>query len=628
MNILEPGLKSGLKSFARFAVLSALPLLASCGGIGEGSTLQSLKIVMNPVNELVDQGEQADGDDENVTIHQCFCTNLGVLGTFTSGIAANFAQRVQWTSDNPNIRVYDGSGFSSFFLPSDGSGGFYQICASTQRGFGAVYVAAFDGIASGPTDLAASDTETATITASFSGLSDTITVTAKKLGAGAITIELDDPFEVTAAGQAVAAVGTSIDLDTFATIDGRKREVAGSNWTLYSGSTVVDSDSDSSSDTADATSKALIGSAGNVIAQFADGGSALSADTVFGACPAYDIAPHPVRIGEATALALSNDPTLRAGITPPSGITNPLAVGDLNAGRFGSDELLSAVATVDFDGAGSGTDTGEQDVGNFVRVRELCDTYSADCTSGTCVAGAQTGNDTFCSGAEPVCGATTTLTAATECRGQAAQFTTFLLGTNVTALATNTGSGLPSGLVATFDPTPSITTDDPFVTNGSVTNPAGAGHPECPEALCSTSVTITPVEADYQGLSIQAPADGDVPDSTDDPYQTYQYRALGTFEAGYNQYVTRLSATGFLTQWTSSDTDVARVSNSLFTKGLVTPKGCGGTVTIRARSTGSVAASEAFTTDGAASCASDPFCDDVTLMFDPAPIPPASCPTP
>ncbi len=74
---------------------AGMTMLAGCGGIGQGSTLQTLEVRPGTGSTL------ASGSA--YTLYECVRDKLAVIGTFTDGTAADFSFRAKWTSSDPAV---------------------------------------------------------------------------------------------------------------------------------------------------------------------------------------------------------------------------------------------------------------------------------------------------------------------------------------------------------------------------------------------------------------------------------------------------------------------------------------------------------------------------------------------
>jgi hypothetical protein len=144
---LQPGRTAARRAAPLLGALALL--LAGCGGIGDGNTLQSLKI-------------QLSGDSRATSpfmLHQCLRDQLQVVGTFNDGRTADFSYRAQWSTSDPALVQV-----SNFDLPQVAvvNGAFSQLPGLFYPP-GVIEPRAASG--------------TVTITASFVGLRDSVQVT-------------------------------------------------------------------------------------------------------------------------------------------------------------------------------------------------------------------------------------------------------------------------------------------------------------------------------------------------------------------------------------------------------------------------------------------------------------------
>lgn len=80
----------------RILALSACALLSvGCSGIGDGSKLETIRIVQSPT--------QPNTAATEVDAYTCVRSSLTVVGEFTRGDIGNFSNRVVWSSDNETV---------------------------------------------------------------------------------------------------------------------------------------------------------------------------------------------------------------------------------------------------------------------------------------------------------------------------------------------------------------------------------------------------------------------------------------------------------------------------------------------------------------------------------------------
>lgn len=145
----------------------ALSALAGCGSIGQGSTITSLEIL--PATRSKPEGPY--------TIYQCLRDQLIVVATFTNGTRADFSYRATWTSSDPSVVQVSNNDLPRLFIVD---GQLSEVAASPHRP-GTVVPQGSSG--------------TATITASFVGLTASLDVTVAPSALSIATVAPGvDPF--------------------------------------------------------------------------------------------------------------------------------------------------------------------------------------------------------------------------------------------------------------------------------------------------------------------------------------------------------------------------------------------------------------------------------------------------
>lgn len=592
--------------------------LSACDSIGDGNTIQSVRIIPAPIG-ILDQGILLAADEgqqrpETLRMFDCFCSTLIALGSFTDSSLANMSFRGRWTSSDPAVvRVLNAGEFDT------------AHCPLTQQGPGLL-------VPVGP--------GTATITMEFVGLSDTLEVEVLDTAThgGTFTLAPNDESNTGA-----VAVGGELPLIVRATLDGRPRALSG-NVVTWSFDEI---------DGVTTTDIATIDATGLVRGVGADGGVPLTARASFGACA--DVQPQAtIRVGEITGLlALNHEPGFD---------DNKLAV---NTG-----ENYQAIATLAFGGGDPAT--GAQDLSNYVAMSftDTCTLRTFDASQpNSCLETPASA----CSSTTPVCSSTqTSCSADTACRVESAAFSS-VSGNRIFALKADPN---PAEFTATFPrlrgaPTTLAQPLDASATSVAVAALAGyptrtpwdgvidaAGTKEIVRvtAVSGTTLTVT------RGIGGTAPAAHDTgvtfeqrtfasdtemstavtgtlsevtietPFAAPAPYGSTQLVADGTFvDENRVQPVTRLSTTvsgAPSVIWSSTRPSVASVAS---TAGTVMANGaCGGLTTIRARATTSTEESSATfvaptdaepdaddngnaDTNDAACLAGDALCDQVDV---------------
>lgn len=77
------------------AVMAVAALSAGCSGIGDGSKIETIRIVESVT--------RADVAATEIQAYTCVPTNLTLVGEFTRGDIGNFSSRATWTSSNPDV---------------------------------------------------------------------------------------------------------------------------------------------------------------------------------------------------------------------------------------------------------------------------------------------------------------------------------------------------------------------------------------------------------------------------------------------------------------------------------------------------------------------------------------------
>lgn len=637
MNMSMQNLLEQPRAATRTAACGLALLLAACGSIGDGSTVESLKLVYSPTDR--DQAGLLDAGlaTQKLRMYDCFCANVTAVGTFTDGTLANFNSRAHWSTSDPAI-------VTALNYPETNT-----LCPLAQQGAGM---------------LTPHAPGTAVVSAEYLGMKADMTVevtdTAAVAAAGGSAFVLK-PTDTANAGE--VAVGALLPLDLYVTLDNRPRALR-LNVMTFAFNPVADT-------------VATIDTIGRVAGLSADAGTPLNATAAFGTCGVT--ASVPIRVGEVVEpMAIAEEP----GFTTDQ----RLAVN--------SNELLQVTAPLDFDG--DGTADGSQIVSDQSRAD-----YTDPCTMRSFDANVPTSNCSevaaTCASTVPVCsaGQTTCSSGMTACRTVAAPIVSSGLNRVIAASA----SANPTSLFATFPGfvgVPTTLASPIGAADTLVTVAALAGYPAiypweavidkdtAPEvvqvtARDGTTNNLTVVRG-YAGTTAQAHASGaplvqrsfgsdtvgvtatdgtlttmtiDSAPSSLNPFATLQLEATGTYEdttamTSRTQHVTHVAT--FATNspamvWSSSAPGVAVVSAGT---GLVTAvSACGGTAVVRARISTSVNEDDkafvapAVTGDATdldsngntdandtACTTTDPLCDQVTLTVPASnPLPPGTtCP--
>lgn len=609
------------QSMAALAGLVAA-LLGGCDSIGDGNTIKTLKLsqALSFYEQSVVVNPNAAG--EKLHMYDCFCANLGLTGIFNDGTSyPYFATRAKFTSSDPSV-----VSVSNLNDPT------VTACPLGQNGAGLL-------LPHGP--------GTATITAEFAGLKDTIDVEVVDT-ASAGTFDLHPLAPST--GQ--VGVGASMPMIFDAVLDGRVA-LLNNNVTSWT----VDAPADDNI--------AKINGIGQLLGVSRSNGT-ITARANFGACS----------FSQATAVQVGD-------IVPPlalaeeSGFTDD--AGNLNAN---TSELLAVTANLDFDGDPSSIE-GSQVLSTSSRL-----SFTDTCTKRTFDASQANGcldtPGSACDSTTPLCSTSVTTCTSTSaaCRVAASpiglgetlnmvraftdQGTTTVFSASfpaiqgtATTLAADIDNATTSIALAALTGYPTIfpwfgvidsagTREDVKVTAATgttltvtrgVNNTSAAAHLTGAtfeqRSYASDGTTALPLTAKAGTLTTLTIN----PPGTLDSQGQLQLDSTGFFDDGAgntrNQRTTRLTSSVASTptiNWLSSATSVAVVGT---TTGVVTSTNvCGGNVSIRVRaSTSTDTTTKTFdsttTTDDDNCKNSDPLCDQVELcVATPNPLPlGASCPT-
>ena len=628
-----------------FLTLALALTLAGCGGIGEGSTVQSLKIAFSPADSR-DQAVVIDDTlaTRKVRMFDCFCSNLSVIGQFTDGTLATFNSRATWTSSDESVATV-----SNF-------GSIDTTCPIAQRVAGQIRP-------HGP--------GTAVITAEFLGIKSSMTVEVADTSVEANGTFALAPFDASNVDHAVPVSG-SMPLLLSVTLDGRPRTVNLNGTFAFSPA---------------ADTVATIGATGLVSGHSADGGSQLNATATFPSCADVTVST-PVRVGEIVPpLTVAEEPAFANNPDAPS--RGKLALSN--------NQDVKVTAQLDYDGNGTVDTTAPIDVSTQSKAdfTDPCTTRVFNADPAFAPSQCEVNTTDTCGSSVSLCAEATATscpsTLTTKCRTVVAPMSA-LISNRVTAVS---ASSAPTTIFATFPAALGINTttttalaastagaadtvtvsqllgyptvypwdgkieDEIVQVTGLVTGTStslnivrgfagttAAAHdvgktfgersyPSLPNAiqLTSTAGTLTALSLD----AVPAPA----------LYQSMQLGATGTYTDSSTSTVTVTQPVTHTTVfssgtpnviWSSNRTGIVTVGPS---SGLVTPSSpCGGQVVIRVRaSTSTNATSGSFaapatrgdaTDDGAhntldndAACGTDPLCDQVIVNFPRAsPLPP------
>jgi hypothetical protein len=600
-------------TFRLAASLVLLAGIAGCEPLGDGSTAESLELVLTTGD--LEQGvtiAATDTTPASIKMYDCFCSNLAAIAKFTNGDQSNFIYRAKFSSSDPNV--------VSVLNYGDDPG---DRCPTLQEV---------------PGLLTPNGVGTATITARFGELSATIDVEVKDTAAVPGT-----NFTLAPAAPATSngvIVGSVLPLSLTGVLDGRTRNLRRNvlAWTL----------------TPENADVATVDVLGNVTGIGTDpAGTARTVQASFGAnCPV--VVSTDVFVGDILGpLSLAREP----GLVP--GGDNLLAKD--------SDEFFDITAGLDFD------DDGTEDATQLIS-SQVSLSYEDDCTLRVYDASVPTTNCAetagTCNQSTPICSTSTATlcpsTLTTACRTALP---------SVVPLGANRIVGNSDGATVQFDATfPRVRGDETTLagavdaTTTTLTVAALSHYPVDPpwyavidKAGTREDVKVTGVDGTtltvVRGISgggAAAPHDAgatfeqrsyvsttplgiqghestltevDVVDpATPLPaLGTLQVDALGTFtdeaSATRAQRVNRLltfSSGSPTVSWSSSNTAVASVGVN---SGFVTSRtACGGTVTIRARASTSTDTvddeNDPDITDDDTACGTDVLCDQVELCID------------
>ncbi|WP_293393569.1 hypothetical protein [Nevskia sp.] len=257
---------SGVRALLPLLFCASLLGLSGCDPIGSGSG--PVRLVVNSPDGTVDA---ASG-----RVFQCLRTAVSATLVFDDGGAADFTQRVRWTSSNPDV-VRVSNGDEPLPLPAVG---FYTPGVLTP-------------VAPG----------TSTVTATFSGFSDSIVITVGTPSSFFVQAKNPQTNIATDIPGGAMRIGpnTAIDLDVQAILDGATVNVdAAAAWAFVTPNTAV----------------ATIDPASGVIVGVAPG-DPLTARVSFASCSStVDTA---ITVAPITAITM---------VPPPALATDPLIVGN------------------------------------------------------------------------------------------------------------------------------------------------------------------------------------------------------------------------------------------------------------------------------------------------------------
>lgn len=187
--------------FTRLAMAGTSLVLAACNGIGDGNTLRTLEIV--PASTLTQVSKFETGG--TYRLHQCLRDELILQGTFDSGAVASFNSRATWTSSDPDkVQVSN----RDIPLAIVSNGAFSTV--DTQP-----YI-------SGTVVPVGNLGDTATITATFAGLSASINVVIGKPSLRLVPVPHPNNVDPrTFSGPAYLGVDTNQRLALVGDFDGR-----------------------------------------------------------------------------------------------------------------------------------------------------------------------------------------------------------------------------------------------------------------------------------------------------------------------------------------------------------------------------------------------------------------------
>ncbi|MGQ0586944.1 MAG: hypothetical protein ACT4PK_07060 [Gammaproteobacteria bacterium] len=184
-----------MKHAFKLAVLLFLGAGAAGCGIGEGSTIETLEVEVQAV-DVFEQGTYVDAGTptERYHMYDCFCSNIAVIGTFTDGTTVNFVNRARLSSSNEAIVEVMNVGETD------------EIACPAGQQFAGLLI---------PRGLG-----TATITATFAGLTESLTVEVADTSAGAYALSAAPPNNPASTD---VAVGATLPLQLTGTLDDRAR---------------------------------------------------------------------------------------------------------------------------------------------------------------------------------------------------------------------------------------------------------------------------------------------------------------------------------------------------------------------------------------------------------------------
>ena len=600
------------QTFRLAASLVLLAGIAGCEPLGDGSTVESLTLVLVPseVEHGISVVATAD-EPAHIKMYDCFCSNLAVIARFTNGDESNFIYRAQFSSSNPAVVAVTNYGDE-----------YGDRCPTAQEI---------------PGMLTPNGVGTATITASFGELRATLDVNVTDttpVAAGNFTLKPAEP--ATSGG---IPVGSVLPLSLTAELDGRvhnlRRNVL--SWTLSPENSEV----------------ATINSIGSVTGVGTDpDGTARTVTASFGGNCA-EVATTDVSVGDVLGpLSLAREPGL---VEPDDGLL-----------AKDSDELLNIAAGLDFDDDGIEDATqlingvveinfedactlrvydSSQAPTNCLETAATCNQSIAVCPAATDTAcpstltvacrtrlpsvywlganrlvGGETGPLVQFGATYPrVHGDATTLTEAVDAAATTLKveaLTRYPVDAPWYGVIDKDGDREDVKVTAVDGTTLTVVRGISSGVAGSAAKPHAVGAPF--EQRNYSSTTPLEIQGHTSTLTLVDVVDPAAPLIA---LRTLQVDAQGTFtgDVARDQRVTRLltfTSGSPTVVWSSSDSAIARVNS-----GLVTSRtACGGNVTIRARATTSTdtvdSTNDPATTDDDTACDTDPLCDQVNLCID------------
>ena len=367
----------------RFALVAGVAVIvAACQGIGDGNTLAKLEIIPSTSATQVSKFETGG----TYRLYQCLRDELLLQGTFGNGTLGNFNSRATWSSsDEAVVRVSN----RDIPLAIISAGGFSTV-ATQPYAAGTLIPTGIEG-------------GTATVTAKFAGLSASINVVIRKPQLKIVPVphsSAQSPLDFP--GPASLGVGTQQRLALIGNFDGRVSTSLGASvlnsvlnpvlWRFSIGeyrptdddaTTVFDNLSVIPTDTPQATLNN-----GGAVRGLIAGGGPYEVEASLSLCPdVSDVELKPTTTVQVLPFATTT-PAIsvarEAGFHDAGSFTPPSQFNDQDM-VIGSNQQLSIVGHLDFDGDGVADPGYEQDLGQQIRYNIEPKDFGCDTTGVNCV---------------------------------------------------------------------------------------------------------------------------------------------------------------------------------------------------------------------------------------------------